>query len=56
MLFIAGGFLLALGLFAGAVLLLAPIGIIATDPDLILWVMFPLLCLVGFALMAMQHR
>lgn len=56
MLLIAGGFLLALGLFAGAVLLLAPLGVIGAEPDFILWVMFPLLCLVGFAVLAMQAR
>lgn len=56
MLFIAGGFLLALGLFAGAVLVLSPLGVIAAEPNLILWVMFPLLCLVGFAVLAMQAK
>lgn len=56
MLFVAGGFLLALGLFAGAVLLLAPLGVLAAEPNLILWVMFPLLCLVGFAVIAAQAK
>jgi len=56
MLFLAGGFLLALGLFCGLVLLLAPLGLTGGDPGLILWVMFPLLCLIGFAVIAMQAR
>jgi hypothetical protein len=54
MLFLAGGFLLALGLFSGLVLLLAPLGVIAADPDLVLWLTFPLLCVGGFAVMGMQ--
>ncbi|MFC5497478.1 hypothetical protein ACFPOE_08030 [Caenimonas terrae] len=54
MLFLAGGFLLALGLFSGLVLLLAPLGVLAADPNLVLWLMFPLLCLVGFAVLGMR--
>lgn len=56
MLVIAGVLVLALGLLAGAVLVLAPLGAVASEPGLLLWVLFPLLCLLGFTLFATQAR
>jgi len=56
MLFLAGGFVLSLGILSGLVLLLAPLGLTGGDPGLVLWVTFPLLCLIGFAVIAMQAR
>lgn len=56
MLLLAGVFLLVLGLFSGAVLLLAPFGVVAQDPGFALWVLFPLLCLVGFGMLAVQAK
>lgn len=50
-----GLLLLALGLFSGAVLLLAPFGLVGME-GYTLWAMFPLLCLVGFAMCGMQGR
>lgn len=56
MLLAAGALLLALGLFSGAVLVLAPLGWIAADPHLTLWVTFPVLSLAGFAVFATHAR
>ncbi len=49
-LLIAGALLVALGLFAGGVLVAAPLGLIAGSVDATLWVLFPLLSIVGFVL------
>lgn len=56
MLLIAGLLLLALGLLSGAVLLLAPFGVLVTQAGYTLWATFPLLCLFGFSMLAMQAR
>lgn len=48
---IAGGILAALGILASAVLVAAPIGLVAAVPGLSLWILFPLLTLVGYALL-----
>lgn len=49
-LLIVGALLVALGLFAGGVLVAAPLGWVAGPVDLSLWLLFPLLSLAGFAL------
>lgn len=49
-LLIAGAFLVALGLFAGGVLVAAPLGLVAGSVDATLWVLFPLLSIAGFVL------
>jgi hypothetical protein len=56
MLLLAGVLLLALGLLSGAALVLASFGILAAVPGFTLWVTFPLLCLAGFALVAVQAK
>jgi hypothetical protein len=56
MLLFAGTLLLALGLLSGAVLVLAPLGILAAQPGLTLWAMFPSLCIAGFVSIAIQAR
>ena len=48
---IAGGILAALGILAGAVLVAAPLGLVAAVPGLSLWLLFPLLTLVGYVLL-----
>jgi hypothetical protein len=52
MLFIAGLLILALGLFSGAVLLLAPLGLIEATAGMTLWVLFPLFTVGGYLLAA----
>lgn len=54
MLIFAGAILLALGIVSGIVLLLAPFGIVAMAPGVTLWLMFPLLSLVGYAVVVVQ--
>ncbi|MBL0728241.1 hypothetical protein [Piscinibacter sp. HJYY11] len=49
-LLIAGAFMVALGLFAGGVLVAAPLGLITGSVDATLWVLFPLLSILGFVL------
>ena len=49
---IVGGALLALGLFAGVVLVLVPLGLAAMDSGAMLWVLFPLLSVIGYTLFA----
>ena len=51
-LLVAGVFVVGLGLFCGVVLTLAPLGLVPWSPEIALWVLFPLLCIVGFALVA----
>jgi hypothetical protein len=52
MLFIAGLLILALGLFSGAVILLAPLGLIEATAGMTLWVLFPLFTVGGYLLAA----
>ena len=52
MLFVAGVLLLALGVFSGAVLLLAPLGLIGAVAGPTLWVLFPLFTVGGYLLAA----
>jgi hypothetical protein len=49
-LLIAGALLVAMGLFAGSVLVVAPLGLAPWSADLALWVLFPLFSVVGYAL------
>ncbi len=49
-LLVAGALLMAMGLFAGSVLVLAPLGLAPWSPDLALWVLFPLFSILGYAL------
>jgi hypothetical protein len=52
MLFAAGLLLLALGLFSGAILLLAPLGLIEASAGLTLWIFFPAFTIGGYLLAA----
>jgi hypothetical protein len=52
MLFVAGLVILALGIFSGAILLLAPLGVIEATAGLTLWVLFPLFTIGGYLLAA----
>jgi len=51
MIAIAGGLLALLGLLSGALLAAAPLGLIAVAPGLSLWILFPLLTLLGWFLL-----
>ncbi len=48
---LAGAILAALGLLCAAVLVAAPLGLVAAVPGLSLWILFPLLTLIGYALL-----
>ena len=49
-LLIVGAFLLALGLFSGVVLVVAPLGLATWSPGVTLWVLFPLFSIIGYTL------
>jgi hypothetical protein len=51
-----GVVLLGLGLFCGGVLVAVPLGLAALSAGAVLWLLFPLLCLAGFALLATGAR
>ncbi len=51
MIAIAGGLLALLGILSGALLAAAPLGLIAVAPGLSLWILFPLLTLLGWFLL-----
>jgi hypothetical protein len=55
-LLVAGALVVALGLFSGVVLTLAPLGLAPWSPELVLWVLFPLFSVTGFVLVAMAGR
>ena len=55
-LLVAGAFVVALGLFSGIVLTLAPLGLAPWSPELVLWVLFPVFSVVGFLLVAMAGK
>ena len=55
-LLVAGALVVALGLFSGIVLTLAPLGLAPWSPELVLWVLFPLFSVVGFVLVAMAGK
>ena len=52
MLFAAGLLILALGILSGAILLLAPLGLIEATAGITLWVLFPLFTVGGYLLAA----
>ena len=54
MIAIAGGLLAALGILAGALLAAAPLGLVAAEPGLALWILFPLLTMVGWFLLVVS--
>ena len=54
MIAIAGGLLAALGVLAGALLVAAPLGLVAAAPGLSLWILFPLLTLVGWFMLVVS--
>ena len=56
LLVIAGVGLIALGLFSGLVLLLAPLGLVPWAPDAVLWVAFPLFSMIGYVLFVIGGR
>ena len=47
---LAGVVLIVMGLFAGAVLVAAPLGLVGGSSGLALWVLFPLLTVAGYTL------
>ena len=54
MIAIAGGLLALLGIFAGALLVGAPLGLVAAAPGLSLWILFPVLALLGWFLLVVS--
>jgi hypothetical protein len=56
LLVIAGAGLIALGLFSGVVLLLAPLGLVPWSADAMLWVAFPLFSMLGYVLFVVGGR
>ncbi len=55
-LLVCGLFLLLLGLFSGAVLVAAPLGLVPWSPDLVLWVLFPIFSIAGYVLFVIGGR
>ena len=55
-LLVCGLFLLLLGLFSGAVLVAAPLGLVPWSPDLVLWVLFPTFSIAGYVLFVIGGR
>lgn len=53
---LVGALLAALGLFSGLVLVMAPLGLVPLAAGPALWVLFPLLSLGGFTLIAIGAR
>jgi hypothetical protein len=56
LLFVTGLFLLALGLFSGGVLVAVPLGLVPWTAGPVLWVLFPLFCVVGYVLFVIGGR
>ena len=54
MIAIAGGLLAALGILAGVLLAAAPFGLLATAPGASLWILFPLLTMVGWFMLVVS--
>ena len=52
MLLISGLFLLALGLFCGAFLVLVPLGLVGGSAGLALWILFPAFTIAGYLMAA----
>ena len=53
---VVGVLVLALGLLCGGVMVAVPLGIATLSAGPVLWVLFPLFCLAGFALLATGAR
>lgn len=56
LLVITGFFLLALGLFAGSVLVAAPMGAVPWEAGTPLWVLFPVFSIAGYVLFVIGGR
>jgi len=56
MLLIAGLFLLALGLFSGAFLVLIPLGLVNGAAGLTLWLLFPAFTIAGYLMAAIPSE
>lgn len=56
MLFAAGLVLLLLGVFSGAILVLAPLGLTGASPGATLWILFPVFTVGGYLLAALPAR
>ncbi len=54
MILVAGLFLLALGLFSGAFLVLVPLGVVNGTASLTLWVLFPAFTIAGYFMAAVR--
>ena len=54
MIAIAGGLLAALGVLCGALLAAAPLGLVAAAPGLSLWILFPVLTLLGWFMLVVS--
>jgi len=53
---LAGAVLVVLGLFSGAVLVVAPLGLAPFTPGLALWILFPVFSILGYALLVIGAR
>jgi len=56
MLAVFGAVLLMLGLFAGAALVLAPLGLVAWSTGPVLWLLFPVFSVLGYVLFVIGAR
>lgn len=56
MVLLVGVVMIALGLLSGGALVVAALGFLNAEPGFTLWVTFPLLCLIGFTLIAAQGK
>jgi len=56
MLAIVGALLLALGIFSGAALVLAPLGVAQMTAGASLWIMFPMFSVIGYLMFATGAR
>lgn len=54
MIAIAGGLLALLGIVSAALLAAAPLGLVAAAPGLALWILFPVLTLLGWFLLVVS--
>ena len=53
---LAGAVLVVLGLFSGAVLVVAPLGLAPFTPGSALWILFPVFSILGYALLVIGAR
>lgn len=56
MLLLSGLFLLALGLFSGAFLVLIPLGLVSGTAGLTLWILFPAFTIAGYLMAAIPSE